>query len=106
MNKVWLTTGEGEMLIENTLPITKLDSESETGHLVPFYDDVITKGSGGGSGLYDSEGSHYPTEYIHTGGWFNNATGAIRHYGDSMIEYPSGCILAFQWMGIFSGKPG
>ena len=28
--------------------------------------------------------------------WFKEATAAVRHYGDSMVEYPSGCILALK----------
>ncbi|HBK33342.1 MAG TPA: hypothetical protein DEF88_14530 [Porphyromonadaceae bacterium] len=32
-------------------------------------------------------------EWIDTGDLFPGATSAIRHYGDSMPEYPSGCIL-------------
>lgn len=35
-------------------------------------------------------------EWIDAGDWFPEATAAIRHYGDSMIEYPSGSILALK----------
>lgn len=34
-----------------------------------------------------------PEAYIEVGGWFPDATEAGYHYGDSMKEYPSGCIL-------------
>ena len=37
-----------------------------------------------------------PAEWIDAGDWFHEATAAIRHYGDSMIEYPSGSILALK----------
>ena len=37
-----------------------------------------------------------PSDYIDAGGWFPGATAAIRHYEDSMIEYPSGCILVLK----------
>ena len=37
-----------------------------------------------------------PSELIDAGDWFPEATAAIRHYGDSMIEYPSGSILALK----------
>lgn len=37
-----------------------------------------------------------PTEYNDTGDWFRNATAAIRHYGESMVECPTGCILALK----------
>ena len=35
-------------------------------------------------------------EWIDAGDWFPEATAAIRHYGDSMLEYPSGSILALK----------
>ena len=35
-------------------------------------------------------------EWIDAGDWFHEASAAIRHYGDSMIEYPSGCILVLK----------
>ena len=35
-------------------------------------------------------------EWIDAGDWFPGATAAIRHYGDSMVEYPSGSILALK----------
>ncbi|AYW36400.1 S24 family peptidase [Capnocytophaga canimorsus] len=37
-----------------------------------------------------------PTDYIDAGDWFKDVTAAIRHYGDSMVEYPNGCILALR----------
>ena len=36
------------------------------------------------------------TEWIDAGDWFPSATSAIHHYGDSMVEYPSGSILALK----------
>ena len=36
------------------------------------------------------------TEEIDAGDWFPEATAAIYHYGDSMVEYPSGSILALK----------
>lgn len=35
-------------------------------------------------------------EWVDAGSWFPEATAAIHHYGDSMVEYPSGCILALK----------
>lgn len=47
-------------------------------------------------------------EWIDTGDWFTEATAAIRHYGDSMVEYPSGSILALKrvedWRLIIWGR--
>jgi hypothetical protein len=42
------------------------------------------------------EGVTQPSEWIDAGDWFMEATSAIHHYGDSMIEYPPGCILALR----------
>lgn len=88
----WLQVGEGEMLL-----VEKLDESNNTpgGKLIPFYDDVSS--IGGNNGLAANvQGVSHPTEYIDTGDWFRNATAAIRHYGESMVEYPPGCILALK----------
>jgi hypothetical protein len=42
------------------------------------------------------ESNNPPSEWIDPGDWFKNATAALRHYGDSMIVYPAGCILALK----------
>lgn len=63
-------------------------------NLIPFYDDVSTIG-----GLNDRVANtdpNSPSEWIDAGDWFPEATAAIRHYGDSMTEYPSGSILAIK----------
>lgn len=87
----WLLTGEGEMLKpDNNLSD---DSSDEHAGLIPFYD---AETSGGYEGLVASSGIDSKlTGYIQAGGWFDSKeTAAIRHIGDSMTEYPSGCILA------------
>ena len=89
INKAWLLTGEGEMLkIE--------DSENaQHGKRIPFYDDVSSVG-GSNEIVASVDGVSQPTDYIDTGDWFKGATAAIRYYGASMVEYPSGCILALK----------
>lgn len=83
----WLLTGEGSMLKDN---IT-----TDTRHLIPFFDDVAT--FGGTEITADVETAHsHATEFIDAGDWFRDATAAIRHCGNSMVEYPSGCILALR----------
>ena len=42
------------------------------------------------------DGTPRSVEWVDAGDWFPNATSAIHHYGDSMVEYPSGCILALK----------
>ncbi|MGQ1945400.1 LexA family transcriptional regulator [Ornithobacterium rhinotracheale] len=82
----WLLTGEGEML--------KTEKQEKQKNLIPLYDDVVT--IGGASSVAEMSGGYKPTEYIDAGDWFSNVTAAIRHYGDSMVEYPNGCILALR----------
>ncbi|MDR2207122.1 MAG: helix-turn-helix domain-containing protein [Flavobacteriaceae bacterium] len=65
--------------------------------LIPLYDSSSTVGSNPKSGIVaETEADNYVSEWIDPGDWFKNATAAIRHYEDSMIEYPSGCILALK----------
>jgi hypothetical protein len=81
----WLLTGKGEMI--------KNETKEYATHMIPFY-DVVT--IGGTQQTADLEPTAYHTEYINTGDWFREATCAIRHYNNSMVEYPSGCILALR----------
>lgn len=64
-------------------------------NLIPFYEEVNT--IGGASRVADTETSYAtPSATIDSGDWFKGATAAIRHYGHSMDEYQSGCILAIR----------
>ena len=83
LNPMWLLTGEGEMFIK--------EGEKK----IPLYDDVDTIGGNNGVVANVDDGARV-TEWIDAGDWFPAATSAIHHYGDSMIEYPSGCILALK----------
>ena len=62
---------------------------------IPLYDDVATIG-GKNDMVADVNDAHRPTEFVDAGDWFPFATSAIHHYGDSMVEYPSGCILVLK----------
>jgi len=90
INMVWFQTGVGKMTTELQEVI-----KDESRNLIPFYDDVRTVGSTN-TGVDVSETHQTSSEYIDTGDWFRDATAAIRHYGESMTEYPSGCILALR----------
>ena len=74
---------------------------------IPFYDDVATIG-GYNHLVADVSAIGGIYEWIDAGDWFPEATAAIRHYGDSMLEYPSGSILALKrvedWRLIIWGK--
>lgn len=99
INTDWLITGRGSMLNNKGAELTNDKDAGKEEHLtkknlIPFYDDVSTIG-----GLNDriaNTDSSSPSEWIDAGDWFPEATAAIRHYGDSMVEYPSGSILALK----------
>ena len=94
INTTWLLTGEGEMLTSSDDEKSD-NSERRGGNLIPYYDDVSSIG-GINEMVAEMSGVSGTTEYIDTGDWFRDATAAIRHYGDSMREYPNGCILALR----------
>ncbi|MFV0507473.1 MAG: hypothetical protein ACK5L5_12365 [Bacteroidales bacterium] len=100
VNPTWLLTGEGEMLrqskLENeTLVKTENKPATKNKNLIPFYEDVNSMG--GALSSFETETTvSEPSYMIDAGDWFPDATAAIRHYGDSMIEYPSGSILALR----------
>lgn len=83
INKVWLLTGEGQML------------NTPQKRQIPLYDDDVTIGGINGA-VANVDDQARPAEWIDAGDWFPNATSAMYHYGDSMTEYPSGCILALK----------
>lgn len=62
---------------------------------IPLYDIVSVGGNNGEVADTETAVSHV-AEWIDAGDWFPGATAAIRHYGDSMVEYPSGSILALR----------
>jgi hypothetical protein len=79
----WMLTGEGEMLRDTR------------GNKIPLYDDVDSIG-GHNDMVANVDDNARVTEWIDAGDWFPMATSAIHHYGDSMIEYPSGCVLVLK----------
>ncbi len=88
VNPEWLLTGNGEILKQDVL------LEKSSKNLIPLYNDVAT--IGGTEIVADVQGVSKATEYIDAGDWFKGVTAAIRHYGNSMQEYPNGCILALR----------
>ena len=85
INPNWLIAGKGEML---------KSEEKEQKNLIPLYDTQTIGGTNGYSA--DLEPISKPSEWIDAGDLFIKATAAIHHYGDSMTEYPSGCILVLR----------
>ena len=91
----WLLTGKGEMM-RGTGNIVNEEQEvyNKKSNLIPVFNDVST--IGGASTIANVDPKTHPSEWIDAGDWFLGATAAIRHYEDSMMEYPSGCILALK----------
>lgn len=70
------------------------EASTSNKNFIPFYEDVAT--FGGSDNVASMESIYNTSIQIDAGDWFRGATAAVRHYGDSMIEYPSGCILAIR----------
>lgn len=71
------------------------DAADDKKNLIPFYNEVISVG--GNNVRSDVMVPHgAPAEWVNAGDWFPSATSAIRHYGESMVEYPSGSILVLK----------
>lgn len=92
INPEWLLTGKGEMIL-STAENSKTGTSHKKDRVIPFYDAETTGGYNGvvssSSDISDLIG------YIQPGDWFDGReTAAIRHIGDSMVEYPDGCVLA------------
>lgn len=88
----WLLTGEGEML-KSSSP-NKIEEKEK--NLIPFYSNVISVGGINErlANVDDTQTENVDAQMIDTGDWFRSATSAIVQYGDSMVEYPHGSILA------------
>lgn len=93
INKAWLLTGEGNVL--NSIVIAEDQEASDRKPRIPLYDDIETIG-GHNELAANVDDQSRMVEWIDAGDWFPAATSAIHHYGDSMVEYPSGCILALK----------
>ena len=96
INIDWLLTGRGSMQkSEGRSPMGEQEAVLPAKkNLIPFYDDVST--IGGLNNRVANTDPNSPSEWIDAGDWFPEATAAIRHYGDSMVEYSSGSILALR----------
>ena len=73
----------------------EMEEEKDSGkNMIPVYTDVAT--IGGYNDTVANVEDNGVSEWIDAGDWFPGATAAIYHYGDSMVEYPSGCILVLK----------
>ena len=95
INKAWLLLGEGEMFNQTNIVIGEETIRQER-KKIPFYDDIATIGGTNELSSDTDNGNARVAEWIDAGDWFPEATSAIRHYGESMVEYPSGSILALK----------
>ncbi|WP_329804441.1 helix-turn-helix domain-containing protein [Flavobacterium facile] len=88
INPEWLLTGKGSMLKSEKTEFIHQKN------MIPLYEDVHT--IGGTQQIAGTEPVYSSSIQIDAGDWFNGATAAIRHYGDSMTEYESGCTLVIR----------
>ena len=101
LSSEWVLTGEGDMLKskaakhEGTTKELRRNYEAER-RRIPLYNDIASIG-GYNDQIADTEtAAAHAAEWIDAGDWFPEATAAIRHYGDSMVEYPAGSILVLK----------
>lgn len=94
----WLLTGKGSMLKDQQPEVATAPAQLEAAprRRIPLYADISSIG-----GLNDrvanvEHHNAHVAEWIDAGDWFPEATAAIRHYGDSMLEYPAGSILVLK----------
>lgn len=100
----WLLTGEGEMLKQDAqadktdaqVAATPKTTTTTARKRIPLYADVTSIGGFNDSIAEVDSTEHQVAEWIDAGDWFPEATAAIRHYGDSMVEYPAGSILVLK----------
>ena len=78
----------------NVSPSGTQDGAPGSNKRIPLYDTVAT--IGGVNEMAAVNGVAAPTSTIDAGDWFRDATAAIKHYGESMIEYPPGCTLVIK----------
>ena len=89
LNIDWIINEKGEML--KSAPA---ETPAQPRKKIPVY-DARTIGGHNDTEANPDENTQV-TEEIDAGDWFPEATAAIHHYGDSMVEYPSGSILALK----------
>lgn len=89
-NVNWLLFDDANMII----PEEKQRAESK--NLIPLYEEVVTVG--GNNEIVAESNIAYDkvNRYINVGDLFKGATSAISHYGDSMVEYQSGCLIVYK----------
>ncbi len=98
LNPEFLLTGKGDVLKKGTSTVMEESPEygnSDLKKKIPLY-EVETIGGVNDYIANTNEQHSHVSEWIDAGDWFPDATAAIRHYGNSMVEYPSGSILVLK----------
>ena len=91
INRVWLLTGEGEMMKSQYLKSNT--ATSEHGKLIPFYDAEAAAGNRYEMDMLPSR----PVGMIEIGSVLRDCESAIRVYGNSMVpNYPAGCVIGLK----------
>ena len=85
--------GVNLQILAKYLGIANSSNDAPVVRKIPFYDDLTTNAP---INRKMSKKTRQPVDYIEPGDWFPEATAALRYHGDSMKEYPNGCILVLK----------
>lgn len=96
LSRVWLITGEGQMLkMPSEGDSCETGEESgERGKVIPFYD---VEAAAGDKYVMDMHGTSLPAGMIEIGSILRDSESALRVYGNSMTpSYPPGCVVGLK----------
>lgn len=93
INRVWLLTGEGEMLKTGKAEVVEETRAISTGKVIPYYDAEVAAGTSYGMDMVQTQ----PVGMIEIGGLLKDSEFAMRVYGNSMVpNYPAGCVIGLR----------
>lgn len=103
VNRVWLLTGEGEMLKNGIAHETDNGTSIGSGKVIPYYDAEVAAGTEYGMEMTQTS----PVGVIEIGGLLKDSEFAMRVYGNSMVpNYPAGCVIGLRQYNEHFIEPG
>jgi len=93
INRIWLLTGDGEMLKSDSPVVAENINVISTGRVIPYYDAEVAAGTAYGMEMTQTQ----PAGMIEIGGLMKDSEFAMRVYGNSMVpNYPAGCVVGLR----------
>lgn len=93
INRIWLLTGDGEMLKSDSPVVAENMNVICTGRVIPYYDAEVAAGTAYGMEMTQTQ----PAGMIEIGGLMKDSEFAMRVYGNSMVpNYPAGCVIGLR----------